>query len=168
MTISYNQLSPQARVWVYMANRTLDHAETTQIQQLLDQFVAQWTVHGEPIAGYAQVCHRAFIVLMTDAPLSGCSIDSSVRVLKTIEQQCGLRLFDRLNIAYRLADDETLYIGSTEQLRQRLTQGILPDAVKVFDNLVASKAEWESNWEIPLLRSRFACLLPNASSATVL
>ncbi len=38
----------------------------------------------------------------TASGVSGCSTDSSVHLIKQIEQQTEIRLFDRLNLAFHI------------------------------------------------------------------
>lgn len=153
MTVAYENLSPEARVWIYQADRVLSKSETNAIKATLDQFVAQWQAHGEPVRGYAQIYHHAFLVLMADSFVSGCSIDSSVRVLKEIEQQQNIKLFNRLLLAYLTPLDNSIHIVNRSNFEQLIDQKQLDDNTIVFDNLVANKAEFEKKWQIPLKQS---------------
>src|SRR5690606_26810880 len=92
------------RIWIYQANRELTAADKAKILDKLELFTADWTAHGRPLAAKAEVRYDRFIILMVDdaiAPPTGCSIDKSVYLLKEIERETGLSLFDRLQIAYR-------------------------------------------------------------------
>lgn len=141
-------LSPQARVWIYQADRLLSATEAEAIEQELRNFVQQWTTHGTPVPAFGTVYHQAFVVLIADIPTSGCSIDSSVHLLKNIEQQYQISLFNRLLTAYFAAGQ--LFIVGKKQLQQALQSGQITLQTPVFNNLVQTKADWETQWQIPL------------------
>ena len=80
---------PDSRVWVYQASRIFSLQEALEIEELLNEFTAQWKSHGTPVKGAAYLFFGQFIVLIADETatgVSGCSTDSSVRMIKDIEQ----------------------------------------------------------------------------------
>lgn len=87
-----------------------------------------------------------------DMPAGGCSIDASTRLLKQIEQQYGVTLFDWLSVAWRNADAQ-IVVSSKPDFEQLAAQGIITPQTHVFNNLVTTKAALETNWEIPLAQS---------------
>src|SRR5690606_23350564 len=92
------------RIWIYQAARPLVSSEKALIQDRLDAFTAQWKAHGKALAAKTEIRYDRFIIVMVDdtvAPPTGCSIDKSVHLLKAIESETGLHLFDRMQIAYR-------------------------------------------------------------------
>src|ERR1700748_2929644 len=100
----YMQFSQNSRVWVYQADRKLSDKETQQVQILLDNFTTGWTAHNNQLKAKGEVRYNRFLILMVDesqAGASGCSIDKSVHFMQHIEQQLGIKLFDRFNLAYR-------------------------------------------------------------------
>ena len=59
------------------------------------------------LKGFATLFFGRFIILMADETatgVSGCSTDSSVRLIKQIEQQYGVSLFDRQMLAFIIKD----------------------------------------------------------------
>lgn len=146
--------SPQSRVWIYQSNRQFAENETAEIQQQLDQFTAQWTAHGHQLKAKAEIRYGFFIILIVDqdsASATGCSIDSSVRVIKEIENAYGVDLFDRFNMAYKL--DGQVYVNTKEDFETLITiKKIVPETI-VFNNLVQTLAELEEKWEVPLANS---------------
>ena len=74
---------------------------------MLNDFVANWKSHGAPVKGYANLFFGHFIVLMADETatgVSGCSTDSSVHLIKSIEEKFKVQLFDRQNLAFIVKD----------------------------------------------------------------
>ena len=146
--------SPQSKVWIYQSNREFTAKEAVEIQQTLHSFTAQWKAHGHQLKAKAEIRYNFFIVLIVDqdvASATGCSIDSSVRVIKEIENTYGVDLFDRFNMAYKI--DDRVLVNTKEDFETLITiKKITPQTI-VFNNLVQTLAEYEQKWEVPLNES---------------
>lgn len=145
------------RVWIYQCNRFLQKEEIHKIEQILQEFVAQWTAHGNQLAGSFEIRYGLFVVLFVDeqkAMVTGCSIDKSVHLLKRIEQELGISLFDRMRIAYRSQVDEPIHLVSHDDFRKLLATGeINLDTAVVFNNMITSVEELRTKWEVPIKAS---------------
>lgn len=150
--IDYNQLPANARVWIYQSNQAFSETQTQEIQQNLEQFVAQWQSHGAPVKAWAGIRYNRFVIFVVDenheAP-SGCSIDSSVAVIKDIEQKMKVNMFDRLNFAYKI-DSNIVESADREDFSVLYNSNKINDTTTVFNNLVTTKADLDTKWEIPL------------------
>ncbi|HEY1025602.1 MAG TPA: ABC transporter ATPase [Sphingobacteriaceae bacterium] len=145
------QISENSRVWIYQSNRALTPQEQSQIQAVLNEFTAQWHAHGDKLAAAAEIRHDRFIILSVDeaqAGASGCSIDRSVNLMKDIEKQFGLNLFDRFNIVYR--ENGTVKNADRETFEQLVASQQVTGETIVFNNLVATRKELETNWQVPM------------------
>ena len=146
--------SPQSKIWIYQSNRQFTEKEAAEIQQKLDAFTVQWAAHGHQLKAKAEIPYRYFIVLIVDqeaASATGCSIDSSVRVIKEIENSYGVDLFDRFNMAYKIEDE--VHVTKKEDFETLITiKKITPQTI-VFNNLVQTLGEYEQKWELPLAES---------------
>jgi hypothetical protein len=149
--------SPSSRVWIYQSSRRFTMSEALEIEDLLQQFTGGWNSHGTPVKGYATLFFGQFIVLMADETatgVSGCSTDSSVKIIKEIETTFKVHLFDRLSLAFLIKDKIQLFPFS--QLQYALdNQFISPDTL-YFNNLAANREELENKWIIPLKNSWLA------------
>jgi hypothetical protein len=169
MNAHHNELLPEdfagdSRVWIYQSPRLFFLSEALEIEALLEAFVQDWKSHGTPVKGYANLFYGQFIVLMADETatgVSGCSTDSSVRLIKEIENQFGVNLFDRLMLAFRLKDKVQMIPFA--QLPYALENGFVDGDTLYFNNTVQTKAELEEKWLIPLKNSWLASRLPGLS-----
>jgi hypothetical protein len=146
--------SPQSRVWVYQSDRTFTNAEVKTMQLQLDEFSAQWKAHGQQLNAKAQVLYNFFIVFIVDeasAGVTGCSIDSSVRIIKEIEQAYRVDLFNRFNMAYKL--DDRVIVVSKEDFETLVNIKAIGPKTIVFNNMVQSLQEFETKWEVPFEQS---------------
>jgi len=162
MRSEYKQLipadfDPRSRVWIYQASRLFTISEALEIEEMLNDFTENWNSHGAKVKGYANLLFGQFIVLMADetqAGVSGCSTDSSVRLIKAIEQKFSVDMFNRQNLAF-LTKDKIQTLPLT-QLKYALENNfITPDTI-YFNNLVLTKDELLNNWMIPVRDSWLA------------
>lgn len=152
-----SDFDPGSRVWIYQANRVFALSEALMIETLLEQFVDSWQAHGAKVKGYANLFFGQFIVLMADETqtgVSGCSTDSSVRVIKEIEKATGVSLFDRQLLAFVIKDK--VQVIPMAQLNYSVENGFLNGDTLYFNNLAATKKELESIWMQPLKQSWLA------------
>ena len=148
---SYQSLSPQSKVWIYQSKRPFDTKEVAQLRQEIQQFTQQWVSHSRQLRAFGDVFYDRFIVLMVDesqAGASGCSIDTSVRFVKLIEQQYATELFDRMTFAYR--KEEQIHLAERDEFAKLYATGAIDDNTLVFDNLVKDKKAFDEKWLIPL------------------
>ncbi|MBB5395698.1 ABC transporter ATPase [Mucilaginibacter sp. AK015] len=144
------EFSSHSRVWIYQSDRKLTDAEVLQAQVLLDNFTAGWAAHGNKLLTKAEIRYNRFFILMVDesqAGASGCSIDSSVNFMKKLEQQFGISLFDRFNLAYR--DGEEIRSVPRHQFEELLKTGRITTETIVFNNLAQNLTELQTKWEVP-------------------
>lgn len=144
-------ISENSRVWIYQSDRILNPDEEERIQSTLNNFTSQWLAHGHALAALGEIRHHQFIILSVDegvAGATGCSIDKSVYLMKEIEEEFGLNLFDRLRVAFR--DMDTIVNCSREEFEEQIKSGKVSGQTTVFNNLISRRDELESSWEIPL------------------
>jgi hypothetical protein len=162
MNMSYKELLPadfaaDSRVWIYQCNRLFTIPEALQAEDLLNQFVNGWQSHGTPVKGYATIFFGQFIIIMADenaTGVSGCSTDSSVRVIKEIEKLFGVTMFDRTSLAFVVKDKVQLLPLS--QLQYALDNKFIDAETIYFNNLVTTKQELETKWLQPVKESWLA------------
>jgi hypothetical protein len=162
MNIEYKKLLPadfaaDSHVWIYQCNRLFTIPEALQAENLLNQFVKVWQSHGTPVKGYANIFFGQFIVIMADenaTGVSGCSTDSSVRVIKEIEKLCGVNMFERTSLAFLVKNKVQLLPLS--QLQYALDNKFIDAETIYFNNLVATKEELENIWLQPVKDSWLA------------
>jgi hypothetical protein len=142
--------SPQSKVWIYQGDREFSAQEVISIQQQLNDFTAQWKAHGHQLQAKAEIYYNYFIVFTVDeatAGATGCSIDASVRIVKGLEQQYGIDLFNRFNMAYKV--DGKVTVVNKEDFETLISiKKVTPETI-VFNNMVQTLADFETKWEVP-------------------
>ena len=166
MNLNYKHLIPEdfsagSRVWVYQCNRLFRLQEALQIEDLLNDFVASWQSHGVSVKGYANLFFGQFVILMADETatgVSGCSTDSSVRLIKKIEELFNVQLFNRQLLAF--VSKEKVEILPLSQFSYAITNNHITADTLYFNNLVQTKEELLNNWLIPVKDSWLKSRIP--------
>ncbi|MGG7662152.1 hypothetical protein [Dyadobacter sp. BHUBP1] len=154
MYIPFSDIDFQSRVWVYQANRELTPEETGIITETLKASLDTWEAHGKPLTASGKIFEHRFIVIAVDERdelPSGCSIDKSVHWLQEIGQRMNIDFFDR-SLAYVDENDHVKTIPVPKIKQAVINETILPTTT-IFDNQVATKAQWMSRWKIPASNS---------------
>ncbi len=150
MVLEFNELPGNSRVWVYQSSRAFTNEEVVRIEAKMLVFLKGWTRHGDALNAAAMVKYNQFIVLGIDenaTSASGCSIDASVFFIKEIEKELQVVLLDRMQTAYK--DNESINVVSLPEFHALVKENKIDKDTLVFNNIVSTKSEFESQWEIP-------------------
>lgn len=151
------EFSTASRVWIFQSSRLFFLSEALKIEEILEEFVSNWKSHGADVKGYANLFFGQFIVLMADesnAGVSGCSTDSSVHVIKAIEKQFNISLFERQTLAFIIK--EKVQLLPLPQLNYAIENKFVDADTLYFNNTVTTKKELLQNWLIPVKESWLA------------
>ena len=145
MHILYSELPSHSKVYIYQSNKELNNIELSDIQNLLIDFSSNWQTHGKPVNNTFKLFSH-FICFFVDESsyiTSGCSLDAMVGIIKSIGIKFNIDFFNRNNIAF--IDDKKTKLLSLNDFKDL----IKPDVI-VYNNLVKTKSEFESNWKAPV------------------
>jgi hypothetical protein len=149
-----SDFNDMSKVWIYQSSRLFFISEALQIEEMLEAFVNNWTSHGAPVKGYANIIFGQFLVIMADetaTSVGGCSTDSSVRLIKEIEQQYNVQLFDRQTLAFVVKDK--IQLLPLSQLNYAASNDFINADTLYFNNTVLTKKDLLDNWIIPIKQS---------------
>ncbi len=167
MYVPFEELSAESRVWIYQGSRPFTSHEDELVSKALTVFCEQWNAHGQALKSSFRIEKNQFVIMSVDEDFhnpSGCSIDSSVGVLRQIHAATGVDLLDRSKVAFYLDNQVTLIPLS--EVKANFTSGRLQASTLTFNTLASCKAEWETRWQIPVEKSWMAKYLPKAALAS--
>jgi len=149
MFVDFNTLPNTSRVWIYQAHRTLTTHEIEQISEKLKHFISNWKRHGDDLKASFQIKYNQFIILAVDeayTATSGCSIDDSVHLLRTLEKEFDIDLFNKMNVSFK--NGENINTISLKEFKEYAKQKKITSHTVVFNNMVKTKADLESTWQV--------------------
>lgn len=97
----FPEMPDESRVWTYLCNRRLNDEEANLVEEQIKNFTRSWKAHQKQLSANGKLLYNRYIVLAVDESIeriSGCSIDSSVHFVKTIENNLEVDFFNRLNV----------------------------------------------------------------------
>lgn len=153
----HENFSPDSRVWVYQSSSLFTLDEALEIEEMLKEFTENWVSHGAKVKGAAYLFFGRFIILMADEKatgVSGCSTDSSVRLIKVVEQKFKVNMFDRNSLAFIVK--ENIQLLPISQLQYAFDNKFIDSETLYFNNLVQNKDELENKWIEPVKESWLA------------
>jgi hypothetical protein len=136
-------LPDHARVWIYVADRSLDENELQRLVEHLDAFCTGWRSHGRPVSSAATVIEGRFAVIageILDGDISGCGIDASVHALDRAAEELDIRWLPALAVHFR-QEDGTIRSVSRPEFRKLVHAGKINSATSVFDVSIQTLGE---------------------------
>jgi len=150
MYIPFENLPQSARVWVYQCEQTFNAEQQARIKLQLSNFCANWESHNLAVIASFQILHDQFIVLGVDekqTAISGCGIDKSVAIIKTIGQELDLELLDKSKICFLNTDNQVEFCLFTE-IKKAFEQGKITHHTLVFNTSITIK-DALTDWPTP-------------------
>jgi hypothetical protein len=154
MFVPFETIAPSSRVWIFQSMRKFTSSEMAVLTDFLQSFTENWAAHGQPLRSSFDIRFDQFIILAADESFnsaSGCSIDESVRAIKEIENRLGAVLFDRQSVAFM--DNDSVFLISLADLKQKYVEGIWNEATPTFNNLVSFRNQLDSEWIVPAVNT---------------
>ena len=142
------------RVIIYPASRPFTPKESKVITEKLYDFLATWAAHGKPLESSFKIEKNQFIVICVDEEketASGCSIDALGGVMKEIDQEFQLGLFDRMKASF--VENGELKTMKLQDFRKGLKEGEISKDIEVFDFSKNTYVAFLSDFLLPLKRS---------------
>lgn len=149
MLVNYESLDDAARVWIYQASRGFSDNEIHEISLKIEAFINNWKRHGDGLKASYKIKYNQFIAIAVDEnynEVSGCSIDASVNLMKQLEKEFSVDLTNKLNISFK--DNSNVNVVSMADFQKYAELEKITANTVVFNNMVATKADFEKNWEI--------------------
>ena len=154
MFVKFENLPMHSRVWIYQSDRKFTTQEEEFISEKAILFIDQWTKHGADLQGSFVIKYNQFLVLAVDEGfnnVSGCSIDSSVRFVQEIEKLLRVDMMNKMNISYR--EGESINSVKMTIFKEYVKTQKITSKTIVFNNMVSTKQDLKTLWEVPLIKS---------------
>ncbi len=142
------------KVIIYPASRSFTPKESKVITEKLFDFLATWAAHGKPLSSHFKIEKNQFIVVCVDEDVeaaSGCSIDALGGVMKEIDHEFQLGLFDRMKATF--VENGEVKTLKLQDFRNGLRNGEISKDIEVYDFSKNTYVAFLSDFLLPLRRS---------------
>jgi DNA phosphorothioation-dependent restriction protein DptG len=148
MNKDFEKMPDSSRVWIYQSDKELNEKEKSLLNEQLSSFISSWESHGHPLSAAAKIVDNQFLILAVDESVhaaSGCSIDTSVNFLKSLEQTIGANFFERSLIPFKIGGKITLF--KLDQLKELIKASVIKPDTLLLNTSLSDLAGFKSNWE---------------------
>lgn len=146
--MNVDHLPDKARVWIYQADRVLNEAEQLGIAKAMDGFVQQWKAHGAELAAGYEIREGRWLILAVDEQAqaaTGCSIDSSVHVIRELGDRYRLDFFNRTLVVYEHEGERRT--APMHQFWALRKAGIVNEHTYVYNTIATTLGELRTSWK---------------------
>ena len=150
MFIPLEDLPEESKVWIYQSNRKFSDEEIADIERDLKSFIENWNAHGTALEASYQIRYNRFLILAVNQDIqaaSGCSIDSSVAFIQSLEKKYDVELLDKMNVTCN--NGEHIAHKPLSEFKKMAKEKAVSGNTIVFNNLVNTLGEYVEYWEVP-------------------
>lgn len=151
MYTSFSNLSDNARIWIYQADRALNAADIDTVLERTHPFLEDWAPHGASLITSAEIRHGYFLIFGVEErafKLSCCTIDTVMHLLQGLGEELAVNFLDRTKVVLQV--DNQYVLKPVQEVKEKLWQGVFPADTRVFNNVITQKKALATNWLIPL------------------
>jgi hypothetical protein len=145
MWISWDQLPPTSRIWIYPSTTNLESVREEMSNRYIRPFCESWKVHGQPLNSSFRWIDGYFLVLGVDEthqPASGCSIDSSVALIRTLQEEYKVDLMNRLYV-HVWHNSQKLEVLAPADVPHAISENRLSSDSLVYQTALTQKSQLE-------------------------
>jgi len=150
MINQFNQMPPNAKVWIYASDKIISPSHFAVINQKAIPFIQNWTAHQNHLQAEFAVLYNCFLVFMVNESvheISGCGIDKLTHLIKEIDAETNLNLLNRMGVQL-LENNEVTCLTKSAFLEKLSAQDL--GKSKAFNNQITTKKQFEMEWIIPI------------------
>lgn len=159
MFTDFENLSPEAKVWVYPSSRKFYPQEIEGLKEKLHQFVAEWKSDTEEVLASYTLLYNRFVVFSIEdnTVVTNQDIDKQVAFVLQLQQEYEIELLDKMNVCFK--QGEHVQYKELKEFKKLLKNKSVSTKTVVFDNLIQTKEELENYWEVPITESWYSRFL---------
>ena len=161
MLVEFTKLDKKSRIWIFQSKNQLDEAKYNSIKKKISVFLENWKSHQKSFESSFIIKYKTFVVIAADETnlVSGCSIDSLINFVKSIEDEFEINLLDKLDVKYKIGNDiNTANLNEFKKICKNID---INDKLIVFNNLVKNIDDFEKKWEVDIRKSWHKRFLTN-------
>lgn len=155
MLINYQNLSPEAKVYLYPSSRKFYPNELEELEIKLKGFVTNWS---EFSATYKIEYNRFLVFFITeDAVISIALLDKLAQFIISLEKDYDVTLLDKVNVCFK--QGQFVQYQEMKRFRELIKKKSVSKKTIVFNNFIQTKQEFEHEWEVVITESWLSHLM---------
>ena len=153
MYISYNNISPKSKSWIYILSKNIDKNILLDLNTFLIKICENWKSHSQITKASYVISHNRFIILFAEDNnlISGCSIDKSNKELRKKLNQLKIDLLPNSKIGI-FKKDKIEFFKKIDLIKLIKNKKILLSQ-NMINTTINNKESFEKKWILPLKNS---------------
>lgn len=154
MVLEFSEMPIESRLWIFQSNRVFSDSELKEIEESLHIFLRNWKAHGKNLTSAFKIHYKRFIIITIDESsysASGCSIDSCIHFIQSLEKKYKVDLLDKMNVTFK--QGEYISYKTIDDFKKMIKNKSVSKKTIVFNNMVVNIADYLENWEVPAYKS---------------
>lgn len=148
MLVDFDQLNNKAKIFLYPSNKKFFPDLLLKIQNEVHLFVEQWSSKNEIEVGF-KIEYQRFIIIGINPgqTITTAIIDELVSFIFKLQSEHETELLDKLNVCFK--QGEFVQYKEVKEFKKLIKNKSVTKSTIVFNNLINTKSELESDWELP-------------------
>ncbi len=149
MIISYQNLSEEAKVFLYPSSRKFYPNELEEIEIKIKEFISDL----DTISVAFKIEYKRFLLFFVseDVSLSTALMDKFALFIMQLEKDYEVVLLDKVNVCFK--QGEFVQYQEMKRFRELVKKKSISKKTIIFNNLIQTKYEFKNEWEVPVTES---------------
>lgn len=145
MLVNYKSLLETSKIYIYPSGRKFYTDEFPVINKKVEKYLKEFSM----IESFFEIKYQRFIIIIISdkTPLSINQNDDLIAFIQSLEKEFKLSLLDKVNVCFK--QGEYVQLKEIPDFKKLIKNRGVSKKTIVFDNLINTKEEYESYWEMP-------------------
>jgi hypothetical protein len=145
MIVSYEELSPEAKIFIYPASRKFFPLELPEIKGELSKFCQE--LDGIDICFQLKYDRFIVFIISDETRLNLEQHNLLVNFVQELEKRYDLVLLDKVNVCFK--QGQYVQMKEIPDFKVLIKNKGVSKKTIVFDHMINTKNEYEDSWEVP-------------------
>jgi len=155
MLTNYQNLSDEAKVFLYPSSRKFYANELEELEDKIKTFISKWTNYSTSF----KIKYSRFILFFVEenVDLSTEMLDTLAQFILQLEKEYKVVLLDKVNVCFK--QGEYVQYQEMKRFRELIKKRSISKKTIVFNNLIQTKYDFENDWEVSIKDSWLSYLI---------
>ena len=150
MYVPFDKIDENAKCWIYILEKNINF-ESDEINLILKSLCEKWRSHNNEVVSSFQIYRDRYIILFAEEGISGCSIDSSNRLLRYELDRLNINVMPNSKIGIFI--ENKIKLEDTSSIINLIQSNKLKPKDKMINTTVTNKKEYNKNWILEINKS---------------
>lgn len=154
MIVDFDAIPDWSKIWIFPSSRKFYEQEISELKESIEAFLNNWANENQLFNCAYKLKYDRFIIISVDDTALNLSLqthDALSLFIQELEKKFEVTLLDKINVCYKQGEF-VQYKDIVEFKKMMKDKGVSSKTI-VFDNMITTKEELESNWEINIMDS---------------